>query len=409
MIANTQAAGHRPTASSDIDPAHFRRVLGNYPTGVCVITAVDPESGPVGMTVGSFSSVSLGPALVSFMPASGSRTFAQIRSAGRFCVNVLSAEQGDVCRRFAKADGDRFADLPWYPSPSGAPVIEGSLAWIDCRLDTVYPGGDHAIVVGAVESLDISDKGGAPLLFFQGGYGRFSDLTLTAAGDENLPGKLVLADLARPRIEAISRQFAVDCCATGLVADNLIQLAFSGSPDQAANASKVGLRLPFLPPMGALFIAWDEERSEQWITRGLGAGNEVDDITRSSLITLLEAIRERGWLALPALERLQRVETLVARLADAGPLPAPIREISLLLRGVPESFVREEASLTSCLHSLSVPVFDHQGQVVLMLTATSLEDRSPESHIPLLESLLYAAADINASLGGRILPSGRNE
>ena len=405
-VANAPAAGQSPALSPDIDPLHFRRVLGNYPTGVCVITAIDPESGPVGMTVGSFSSVSLEPALVSFMPTARSRTFAQIRTAGRFCVNVLSAEQGEVCRRFARADGERFAGLAWHPSPSGAPVIEGSLAWIDCRLDAVHPGGDHAIVVGAVESLEASDKGGAPLLFFQGGYGRFSDLSLIAANEDDLAGKLLLADLARPHIEALSRRFAVDCCATGLVGDDLIQLAFSGSPDQAADVTKVGLRLPFLPPMGALFVAWDDQRSAEWIASGLVAGNEADEDTRASLNTMLEAIRDRGWLALPALDRLQRVETLVARLAAAGPLPAAIREISLLLRGAPESFVRAGASLATRLHSLSAPVFDHQGKVVLMLTATSLESRAPESHPLLLESLLSATADITASLHGRTPPCG---
>lgn len=147
----------------------FRHVLGHLPTGVVVITAVDAD-GPAGMAVGTFTSVSLDPPLVGFLPALSSTTFPRIRAAGSFCANVLAADQEDVCRAFSVSGGDKFAGLGWHPAPSGAPVLDGVVAWIDCAIAGVQPAGDHVFVLGAVRDLDVS-SGAEPLLFHRGGYG----------------------------------------------------------------------------------------------------------------------------------------------------------------------------------------------------------------------------------------------
>ncbi|MCG2623046.1 flavin reductase [Arthrobacter sp. I2-34] len=392
-----------PTA----DPLHFRRVLGNYPTGVCIVTALDPERGPIGMTVGSFASVSLDPPLVSFMPMRNSGTFERIRSLGRFCVNVLSAGQAETCRRFARHDGERFADLAWHPAPSGAPVIDGSLAWIDCTLTDVHPAGDHYIAVGAVDGLDADGGGGVPLLFFQGGYGRFSNLTLTAGGEDVLAGNLLLADLARPHIEELSRRFGVECHATGRAGGNLIQLAFSGP---SAHVTKVGLRLPFLPPMGAGFVAWaDPPAVERWMAGGEHqAGTDGTASSRAALARMLAGIRERGWLAVPADERRQVVEGIVDRLAAHGPLPAAERELTQLLGGLPHSHPVEADPLAGPLHSLTVPVFGPDGQVALLLTLNSLDGQDSAGHPCRLAGLRRAAAAITAAIGGTV-PASRQQ
>jgi len=159
-----------------IDGTTFRRVLGHYPTGVCVVTAIEPEGTPAAMVVGSFTSVSLDPPLVAFFPDRGSTSWPRIERAGRFCVNVLGSHQQDLCRRFAAKNADKFAGLDYGLSTGGSPVLHDVVAWIDCTLEVVHEAGDHLIVLGRVRELDIA-RPDQPLLFFRGKYGSFSPLT----------------------------------------------------------------------------------------------------------------------------------------------------------------------------------------------------------------------------------------
>ncbi len=163
-----------------IDGQEFRRVLGHYPTGVTVVTAACP-GGPEGMTIGSFTSVSLDPPLVSFCPGHDSDSWVRMRDVGSFCVNVLGDGQSGVSTTFASKVDDRFDGLRTRVEATGAPVIEGCLAWIDCRVEAVHPAGDHDIVVGRVVALGTAEpSAGAgergPLVFLKGGYGRVAGL-----------------------------------------------------------------------------------------------------------------------------------------------------------------------------------------------------------------------------------------
>lgn len=158
---------------SGIDSARFRKVLGHFPTGVTVITAAGPD-GPVGFTIGSFVSVSLDPPLVGFLPQRTSATWAPMEASGGFCVNLLTAEQGELCWRFAKESENKFVDVDWSPAPhSGAPQLAGALAWIDCSIESVSEAGDHLWVMGLVHHLEADD--GAPQLFFKGKLGTFTE------------------------------------------------------------------------------------------------------------------------------------------------------------------------------------------------------------------------------------------
>jgi flavin reductase (DIM6/NTAB) family NADH-FMN oxidoreductase RutF len=161
------------TVKSTVDGARFRQVLGHFPTGVTVITAIT-DAGPVGLAVGSFFSVSLDPPLVAFCAGRSSTSYPKIAEVGHFCVNVLADEQEDICRVFAAKGDDKFATIGWRPSPAtGAPVINDVLAWIDCDIHAVHEAGDHYIVIGSVHELEVGHEGG-PLVFFRGGYGRYS-------------------------------------------------------------------------------------------------------------------------------------------------------------------------------------------------------------------------------------------
>jgi 3-hydroxy-9,10-secoandrosta-1,3,5(10)-triene-9,17-dione monooxygenase reductase component len=155
-----------------IDPAQFRNCLGHFATGVAAVAAV-VDGDPVGMAIGSFTSVSLDPPLVAFLPAKTSVSWLAMREAGSFCVNILAADQMDTCAVMASRADDKFADVAWRPGPTGSPIIEGSLAYIDCNIENVYDGGDHDIVVGRVVALDVSEAKD-PIVFFAGGYGTFA-------------------------------------------------------------------------------------------------------------------------------------------------------------------------------------------------------------------------------------------
>ena len=152
------------------DPRRFRNVLGQFCTGVTIITTVDDGS-PVGFACQSFAALSLEPPLVLFCPTKASRSWAAIERSGRFCVNVLAEEQQDTCARFGSREPDKFAGIDWTPSPLGSPILTGSLAHIDCTVESVHDGGDHWVVFGRVDSLsEARDDKERPLLFYRGQY-----------------------------------------------------------------------------------------------------------------------------------------------------------------------------------------------------------------------------------------------
>ncbi|MFD7441778.1 flavin reductase family protein [Streptomyces sp. NPDC059909] len=158
-----------------VDPGEFRRVLGHFASGVTVIAAHDGEGGgPAGFACQSFASLSLDPPLVAFMVARTSTTWPRIARAGVFCVSILGADQGELCRAFAVSGADKFAGVGHAPAPvTGSPRLESAPAWIDCTIQAVHTGGDHLIVVGRVEALGAGQEGD-PLLFHRGRFGRFS-------------------------------------------------------------------------------------------------------------------------------------------------------------------------------------------------------------------------------------------
>jgi 3-hydroxy-9,10-secoandrosta-1,3,5(10)-triene-9,17-dione monooxygenase reductase component len=168
----------RPGETSGVhadDPAavaaarKFRDVLGRFASGVTVVTGTSGDE-PVGMTCQSFSSVSLDPPLVLFVPAKTSRAWPLIQRSGKFCVNVLAAGQAEISNVMASRGTDKFAEVKWSPSEAtGSPVIDGILGYVDCCIHAVHEAGDHFVVVGRVLDLAASDVED-PLLFFGGAY-----------------------------------------------------------------------------------------------------------------------------------------------------------------------------------------------------------------------------------------------
>ncbi|WP_460716214.1 flavin reductase family protein [Nocardioides dilutus] len=149
----------------------FRDVLGRFASGVTVVTAMSGGA-PVGLTCQSFSSVSLNPPLVVFIPAKTSRAWPMIQRSGRFCVNFLADGQAELSNQMASRGVDKFAGVSWTPSEqTGSPILAGTLGYVDCRIHSVHEAGDHYVVIGRVLDLDVPEAGtDKPLLFFQGKY-----------------------------------------------------------------------------------------------------------------------------------------------------------------------------------------------------------------------------------------------
>ncbi len=169
------AMGNPGVSGASIDPAQFRQVLGSYPTGVSVVTAIDADGNPVGMVVGTFTSVSLDPPLVGFLPDRKSTTWPLIEKAGRFCVNVLASDQQAVCRQMAAKGTEKFVGLEMRVSEHNLPVIANSIARIECTIHSITEAGDHWFVLGDVLSLETT-RDEDPMLFHRGRYGGFAEL-----------------------------------------------------------------------------------------------------------------------------------------------------------------------------------------------------------------------------------------
>jgi 3-hydroxy-9,10-secoandrosta-1,3,5(10)-triene-9,17-dione monooxygenase reductase component len=155
---------------SGLDQARFREVLGHFATGVTIVTASE-DGEPVGFSCQSFAALSLDPPMVILAPAKSSTSWPRIAEAGAFAVNILAEHQEAICLNFAVSGGDKFDGVAWTVGITGAPLIKGSLATIECTLGAIYEGGDHELVTGHVVAMEVGS--GSPLLFYRSGFGRF--------------------------------------------------------------------------------------------------------------------------------------------------------------------------------------------------------------------------------------------
>lgn len=167
-----------------IDPAVYREAMGHYPTGVAVVTGFH-EGQPIGMVVGTFTAVSMEPPLVAFMPQKSSGTYALLARSASYCINVVAADQLDLCRTMAGRGEDKFSHVSWTTSEYGAPQLADAVAHVHCRPSQEVEAGDHWIVLCSVEAMEVT-RPVTPLLFFQGAYGQFAKVPAARLTDEAL-------------------------------------------------------------------------------------------------------------------------------------------------------------------------------------------------------------------------------
>ena len=149
-----------------LDSKLFKKTLGKYLTGVTIVTSTDHDGNPIGMTVNSFTSVSLQPSLVLWCIDKKQPSYNYFLNANGYAVNILSKDQNDLCYKFASQLDDKFENVNWKRSENGFPLVKNSLAWFDCKKWNYYSGGDHQILVGEVTSSDSLEL--EPLTYWNG-------------------------------------------------------------------------------------------------------------------------------------------------------------------------------------------------------------------------------------------------
>ena len=156
------------------DSLTYRKVLGQFATGITLVTTTLPTGEPWAMTANSFTSISLDPPIIMVSISHGLTTNQTIRRTGVFAVNILRAEQIELARRYSRRERppDQFADVTLLRAVTGAPIVDGSLGWLDCRLVDQSEQGDHTVFFGGVESLDLAAQAGDPLLYYNSAYVR---------------------------------------------------------------------------------------------------------------------------------------------------------------------------------------------------------------------------------------------
>ncbi|MBB5136850.1 flavin reductase (DIM6/NTAB) family NADH-FMN oxidoreductase RutF [Thermocatellispora tengchongensis] len=358
---------------------HYRQVLGQYPTGVSAVTARGADGTPFGLTVGSFTSVSMDPPIVGFLPAKSSTSWPKVRATGAFCVNVLAYDQEHVCRALSAKVEDKFAGLGWRPGPTGSPVLEGVLAWIDCRIRSVVEAGDHFIVLGDVVDLQLGSPS-LPLVFFRGGYGRFSPGPLVAESVQN-SGMLRLVNAVRDQMQMLSAELGVEASATGIVGGRPVLVASTWSPFSDRAAVRAGDRVPFRPPLAVPIAAWGtREQREEWLAN---AGPALEPDQRKRLEDILDATRERGW-AISV--RPDPPEHAISRMIEANDR---LDEIGLG-RFHPAAGTLGTRGIDA--RNLSAPIFAPDGSVVMSLSVSGMSSPQAGGRIEDVAGRLVEAA-----------------
>ena len=150
------------------DRKELRRVMSHFATGVTVVTTHDGQGRCYGLTANAVCSVSLDPPLILVCVDKSAESYAAFDLSQAFVVNILGEGQEELSRRFAVSGGEKFVGLPCRNGGTGAPILEGTLAYVECRVVAAHDAGDHTIYIGEVESAAAAD--GPPLLFFRGRY-----------------------------------------------------------------------------------------------------------------------------------------------------------------------------------------------------------------------------------------------
>lgn len=381
-----------------IDPFDFREVLGRYPTGVTVVTSLSPDGSPVGMVVGTFTSVSLDPPLVGFLPMKTSSSFPAIWKSGHFCVNILGEHQEQLARDISRPSAERFDGIAWSRSMMGAPKIDGAVAWIECSVSSVQDAGDHHFVLGKVERLELGSPT-LPLLFFRGGYGRFTPQSYVTAS-AHLVKHVSLAQKARFELESIAADLQMEAVATVRQDDSIIPVAVATHEDSHSITTVIERGLPIAPPLGKLFVAWAGRSAiADWMRL---SSTPINPEARAELEDALAVIKDRGWAVTLGDSEFVSVLDKIDQVFDDEVTPATVNGVREVISQVAPNYdaIPIKPEVDYDLLQLAVPVFDADGNVAMALTVVSPGLRIPGARIEEIASRLTAGAARVMELAG---------
>ena len=364
---------HAQLADVNVDPALYREVLGHYPTGVTVVTALDGDE-PIGMVVGTFTSVSLDPPLVAFMPTTGSGTYARLARASSYCINVLAHDQQDLCRTMATPGDDKFASVAWHRSEIGAPVLDAAVAHVHCTPEREIEAGDHYIVLCRVRGLEVS-RPVTPLLFFQGGYGGFSPAGMAARGDADLIAALRLTDTARHEVERVAQRLRCEAAVLVGVGPDELTTAFSAYGGTAEMVEPLGQRIPLIPPIGEAYVAGAApDAVEHWLSKVNPKHPELVEQYRARLASVERRGAGVSFLGGDAPVEYEQLGEALREYGTGELTPAREREFRTLLASTSCFFQDRDLEPTQSYRvgGIVVPVRNPEGDISMLLRATQL-------------------------------------
>lgn len=374
-------------------PGSLRHTMSHYVRGVCAVTFSRGEHA-VAVLAEGLHAVGEHPPRVAILLSKSQAIAARPEPGQAIGINVLSVEQESLFREAAVGEGLVLPPGEWRAGTTGTPLLNRPVAWMDCSVDRIIDLDDLSIVLGDVASQGESSL--KPLIGFRSGYGELTTLTLSAGSSELRPW-LQLVDHVREEMEAVANELHCRVVVQAMVGDQIVFLASAGHlTDSVSPVMAVGDRSPVVPPMGALFVAWDQpENVERWVSV-LPEGP-----TRADARSRLTAVRERGYSVYMRSER----DRDLWRIKATGQMPSVPRDLTSAqvqmineMNQDPKQFGPNEAE---DVEWIAVPIFGPDSQVALLLGAEGLTYPSDwgefEARLGRLEE---AASRATTAIGG---------
>ena len=400
MVPMTGAA---PTGADGTQGAQtLREALAQYPRGVVVVTGLDERGDPIGVPA-AFTPASVDPPVIAILPDRTSAAFSTIRKRATFCVNLLAEDQEKLIRGFA-SHGSGVAGVEWRPSPSGSPILDGALSWIDCEFDDVHEVGDRLLVLGRVTSVAV-ERNALPLLSFQSGFGRFVPGSLSVSRDSGLLDSVAVAELAGDSMELLAQELGVECSVIALVDNHWVAVAAANHSDTAWR-TRLGHRVPIVPPLGVLFVdnPGNGPTQDEWLGRLGNATDEDVALARAQL----GRVRERGWSAsLAGRYTKEELDSFVSAYSEATHTAEQEQDLLGAIRAMAPMHEPAEilADETYDVVNLDVPVRAPSGEVLVVLRLMELPQAALGTEITFwLSMLLEAAAAIERRIQTDAIP-----
>jgi flavin reductase (DIM6/NTAB) family NADH-FMN oxidoreductase RutF/DNA-binding IclR family transcriptional regulator len=400
-------------SDAKIDSRELRNVFGSFVTGVTVITTLDTDGRPYGLTANSFSSVSLDPPLILWSQSLVSPSYPVFRDAERFAVSILSQHQTDLSSRFAKSSGDKFSGVETIEGIGGIPLINGASAYLECRKVTSYPGGDHAVFLGEVERMERSER--SPLVFGGGKYmvayphdlGAFSiDLGIASIAH------LHAVRIGNAAVAHLASELGTTTClgVWGSHGPTIVRWEESSRP--VAASLRTGVVLPVLrSAAGQIFGAFlPRELTAPFIEAELREAAPLAAPQSYQSPGEAEAALDFGDYIPPALgERMVQVDLKRAAQERRRELVITPGEAEARLARVRERKLARNIDLDpdgereNKVVAVSAPVFDKDGLVVLAITALGYaHEFDAGGDTSFAKAVQHCASDLSQRLGYRM-------